>query len=91
MNKTDLVKHVAKEADVTQAVAAKAVDAVFGGISASLAAGEKVQIPGFGSFEVRERAERVGHDPRTKEEVLIPKSRAVGFRIGKALRDKVNQ
>ena len=60
-------------------------------ITESLAGGEKVQIAGFGTFEVRERGERVGRDPRTSAEIVIPASKAPAFKAGKALKESVNK
>ncbi len=89
MNKTDLVNKVtdqtgAKKKDVDMIIAAT-LDA----IGETLASGEKVQLVGFGSFEVRERAERIGRNPRTKEEILIPACKVPAFRAGKTLKDRV--
>lgn len=70
-NKTDLVNSVAELADLSKKDAAKAVEAVFETIQTSLSKGEKVQLIGFGNFEVRERAARKGRNPRTKEEIDI--------------------
>ena len=71
--------------------AENAVSAVIASITESLAGGEKVQIAGFGTFEVRERGERVGRDPRTSAEIVIPASKAPAFKAGKALKESVNK
>ncbi len=91
MNKTQLIAAVAEAASISKKDAETAVSAVIASITNSLAAGEKVQIAGFGTFEVRERGERVGRDPRTSEEITIPASKAPAFKAGRALKDSVNQ
>ena len=90
MNKRELVEAVAAEAGIGRSAAAGAVDAVLEVVSASLAAGEPVTVPGFGTFEVRERAARTGRNPRTGEAMEIAASRLPAFRAGKALREAVN-
>ena len=90
MNKKQLVEGVAKAAGIGNSAAAEAVDAVLEAVSASLAAGESVTVPGFGTFEVRERAARTGRNPRTGETIEIAASRVPAFRAGKGLRDAVN-
>ena len=82
MNKTDLINAVAEQADLTKKEAGSAVDAVFESIQNSLAKGEKVQLIGFGNFEVRERAARKGR-------IDIPASKVPAFKAGKALKDAV--
>ncbi|WP_368651964.1 HU family DNA-binding protein [Ornithinibacillus sp. 4-3] len=89
MNKTDLVNAVAEASELSKKDAGKAVDAVFQAITDSLASGEKVQIIGFGNFEVRDRAARKGRNPQTGEEIEIPASKVPAFRAGKALKDAV--
>lgn len=89
MNKTDLVNAVAEKADLSKKDAAKVVDAVFETIMDSLSNGEKVQIIGFGNFEVRERSARKGRNPQTGEEIEIPASKVPAFKAGKALKDAV--
>ena len=91
MNKTQLIAAVAEAASISKKDAETAVTAVIASITKSLAEGEKVQIAGFGTFEVRERGERVGRDPRTSEEITIPASKAPAFKAGRALKDSVNQ
>ena len=90
MNRKQLVEGVAKEAGINLSSAADAVDAVLEVVSASLAAGESVTVPGFGTFEVRERGARTGRNPQTGEAIAIAASRAPAFRAGKALREAVN-
>lgn len=91
MNKTQLIAAVAEAASISKKDAETAVSAVIASITKSLAEGEKVQIAGFGTFEVRERGERVGRDPRTSEEITIPASKAPAFKAGRALKESVNQ
>lgn len=90
MNKTELVTFVAEATGLTKKDAAKAVDAVFDGIEVSLKKGEKVQLIGFGNFEVRERAARKGRNPQTGEEIEIAASKAPAFTPGKTLKEAVN-
>ncbi|MDT0697812.1 MULTISPECIES: HU family DNA-binding protein [Staphylococcus] len=89
MNKTDLINAVAEQADLTKKEAGQAVDAVFESIQKSLAKGDKVQLIGFGNFEVRERAARKGRNPQTGKEIDIPASKVPSFKAGKALKDAV--
>src|SRR5699024_4619504 len=89
MNKTDLVNAVAEKSELSKKDAAKAVDSVFETIMDSLSKGEKVQLIGFGNFEVRERAARKGRNPQTGEEIQIPASKVPAFKAGKALKDSV--
>ena len=89
MNKTDLVNAVAEKGDLSKKDAAKAVDAVFDSVMDSLKDGEKVQIIGFGNFEVRDRSARKGRNPQTGEEIDIPASKVPAFKPGKALKDAV--
>ena len=91
MTKTDLVAYVAEKAELTKKEASKAVDAVFEAIERSLKRGEKVQLIGFGNFEVRERAARKGRNPQTGEEIEIAASKLPAFSAGKALKESVNQ
>ena len=89
MNKAELVAAVAEKTALSKKDSEKAVNAAFDTISAELAAGGKVQLVGFGSFETKERDARVGRNPRTKEEIQIPASRVPAFKAGKALKDAV--
>ncbi|QDR83339.1 HU family DNA-binding protein [Sporomusa termitida] len=90
MNKTDLVKAVAQKADMTQKDAEKAINAVFASIEEALANDDKVQIIGFGTFEVKTREERKGRNPQTGNEITIPASKNPVFKAGKGLKDTVN-
>jgi len=89
MNKTDLVNAVAEKAELSKKDAGKAVDALFESVTESLQGGEKVQIIGFGNFEVRDRSARKGRNPQTGEEIQIPASKVPAFKAGKALKDAV--
>ena len=90
MNKAELVAAVAAKTGDTKKAAEASVDAFVSAINESLKKGEKVQLVGFGSFEVRKRAARKGRNPQTKEEIKIPASKAPVFRAGKQLKDLVN-
>lgn len=89
MNKTELVSGVAEKAGITKKDAEKAVNAVFDVIGEALAQGDRIQLVGFGTFEVRERAARTGRNPRTGDEIDIPATRIPVFKPGKSLRDVV--
>lgn len=91
MNKTELIAAVAEKAEMTKADAGKAVEAIISAVTEAMAEGDKVQIANFGTFEVRERAARVGKNPRTKEEIEIPASKVPAFKAGKRLKDSVNK
>lgn len=89
MNKTELVAYVAGATELTKKEAQAAIDAVFEGISDALKKNDKVSIPGFGSFEIRERAARKGINPATREPMEIKASKSVGFKVGKQLKDSL--
>ncbi|WP_170007481.1 HU family DNA-binding protein [Bacillus fonticola] len=89
MNKTELINAVAESSDISKKEATKAVDAVFDTISKALQEGDKVQLIGFGNFEVRERAARKGRNPQTGDEIEIAASKVPAFKPGKALKDAV--
>lgn len=89
MNKTELINAVAEKSELSKKDATSAVDAVFEVITGSLQNSEKVQLIGFGNFEVRERAARKGRNPQTGEEIEIPASNVPAFKPGKALKDAV--
>jgi DNA-binding protein HU-beta len=90
LNKAELIGSVAEKAGMSKKDAEKAVNAVFASVSDALANGEKVQLVGFGTFEVRERAARTGRNPQTGEEIQIAASRVPAFRAGKVLKDSVS-
>ncbi len=89
MNKTDLINSVSEQAQLSKKDASKAVDAVFEAITGTLQSGSKVQLIGFGNFEVRERAARKGRNPQTGQEIEISASKVPAFKPGKALKDAV--
>ncbi|MFE4898097.1 HU family DNA-binding protein [Peribacillus butanolivorans] len=90
MEKTDLLNTVATQAELTKGDAKKAVDALFETISNTLAKEEKIQVVGFGTFDVRERAARTGRNPQTGEEIQIAASKVPAFKPGKELTEAVN-
>ena len=90
MNKTHLIEVVASETKLTKKAAEAAVNSALNAIANALAEGEKVQIAGFGTFEVKARGERIGRNPATKEQITIPASMHPAFSAAKALKEKVN-
>ena len=92
MNKAELVAAMAEKTGLTKKDAEGALNAVLGTVTETLEKGDKIQLIGFGTFEVRERAEREGRNPRNPEEVVkIAASKAPVFKAGKALKDAVNK
>ncbi len=91
MTKVELINAIAAEAGLTKKDADAALKATIDAITAALVKGEKVQLVGFGTFEVRARGERTGRNPRTKETITIPASKAPAFKAGKALKDAVSK
>lgn len=89
MNKAELISNVAEKTELTKKDAEKAVSAVLDTVSEALSKGDKVQLVGFGTFEIRERAARKGRNPQTGEEISIAAARVPVFKAGKALRDAV--
>ena len=89
MNKTELIASVANKTGMSKKDAEKAVAAVVDSIVEAVAANDKVQLVGFGTFEIRERAERTGRNPRTKQEITIPATKLPVFKAGKAFKDAV--
>ena len=90
MNKTDFVQAIAEKIGSSQADAGKSIDAVIAVISEALAKGDDVKLPGFGTFQVVDRAATEGRHPRTGEKITIPASKNVRFKAGKDLREAVN-
>lgn len=84
-----LIETVAEQTGLPKSQAKQAVTAVMEAISEQLAAGNRIQLSGFGSFDVRERSERQGMNPKTKEKMTIPASKAVGFRAASQLKQRV--
>lgn len=91
MNKAELINAAAEKSGLSKKDTEAAVSAAIEAITESLTQGEKVQLVGFGSFEVKSRAARVGRNPRTKETIEIPASKIPVFKAGKALKDTVSK
>ncbi len=91
MTKKELADEVAKKANLKKKDAEAAVDAMLDGITQSLKKGQKVQLVGFGTFEVRKRKARTGINPQSKEQIKIAASKAPAFRPGKALKDAISK
>ena len=91
MNKAELIAAVAAKTGDTKKGVEASVNAFVDVVTEALVKGDKVQLVGFGSFEVRKRAARKGRNPQTKEEIKIPASKAPVFKAGKALKEKVNK
>ena len=89
MNKADLIDSVADATDMSKAEAGRALDAVLNGIAGALSQGDSVALVGFGTFNVRERAARMGRNPATGATIQIAASKCVGFKAGKALKDSL--
>ena len=89
MNKTELIKNVAQNAEISQKEATVVVQTVVESITNALAAGEKVQLIGFGTFEVRERAARTGRNPQPGADMQIAASKVPAFKAGKELKEAV--
>ena len=90
MNKTDLIGVIAESVDISKAAAGRALDAVIGAITDSLAKGKPVALVGFGTFVVNKRKQRTGRNPQTGETITIPAAKVPRFKAGKNLKDKVN-
>jgi DNA-binding protein HU-beta len=90
VNKSELIDVIADKADISKASAARALEAAIEGITTALRAGDQVVLVGFGTFQVKARAERQGRNPQTGATMTIEASRVPGFKAGKALRDAVN-
>lgn len=90
MNKTDLIDKIAAKTGATKKDVGAILDAYFATVSDALAAGDSVQIIGFGTFSVKKRAARTGRNPLTKATIQIPASKHVAFAAGKGLKDKLN-
>lgn len=90
MNKMDLIAAVADETELPRTKATEAVDAVFAAISGALKKGEEVRLIGFGTFAAATRKASTGRNPRTGEEMQIPESTTVRFKVGKQLKESVN-
>ena len=91
MNKTELIAAVAESAGLSKKDTERVVNAALDTITAALCKGEKVQISGFGTFEVKDREARVGRNPHTKEAIEIPATKVPGFKASKTLKDTVSK
>lgn len=90
MNKTELVATIAEKAEISKKDAERALNAFTDTVSDALREGDKIQLVGFGTFEVSERAERTGRNPQSGETMVIPASKIPKFKAGKALKDVIN-
>ncbi len=90
MNKSELIDHIATQSDLSKAAAARALDATLEAVTRTLKKGGKVQVVGFGTFEVSKRAARTGRNPRTGEAIKIKAAKVPKFIPGKALKDALN-
>ena len=90
MNKSKLIEAIASKADLSKAQATQALEAAFSTIEESLKAGQAVTLVGFGTFSIKERAARMGRNPKTGEPIQIAASKAPGFKAGKSLKDAVS-
>jgi DNA-binding protein HU-beta len=90
MNKTELIEHIAKAADISKAAATRSLDATIGAVKVTLKKNGSVTLVGFGTFSVGKRAARVGRNPRTGEAIKIKAAKVPKFKPGKGLKDAVN-
>ena len=90
MNKAELIAKIADDAGITKTQANATLDSFVDAVTKTLKKGDKVTLVGFGTFAVKERAARIGRNPKTREEIAIPASKVPGFKAGKALKDAVN-
>jgi DNA-binding protein HU-beta len=91
MNKSELIEHIAAEADISKAAAGRALEGFLEGVKKSLKKGDPVTLVGFGTFGVSKRKARTGRNPRTGEAIKIKAAKVPSFRAGKALKDAVNK
>jgi Bacterial nucleoid DNA-binding protein len=91
VNKSELIAKMAEKSGLTKKDSEVVLKAFIESVEEALESGEKVQLVGFGTFETRERAARVGRNPRTKEEIQIPASKVPVFKVGKEFKDRVNK
>ena len=90
MNKSELIEHIAHQADISKAAAGRSLEAVIGAVKVSLKKGDSVTITGFGTFAVTKRKARTGRNPRTGNAIKIKASKVPKFRPGKGLKDALN-
>nr|WP_314263459.1 nucleoid-associated protein HU-beta [uncultured Moellerella sp.] len=91
MNKSQLIDRVAADASISKAAAGRVIDALIASITDTLKQGDDVALVGFGTFLVRDRAERTGRNPQTGKEIQIAAAKVPAFRAGKGLKDAVNE
>lgn len=91
MNKSELITSLSTKSGLTKKDAEKVLNALIETVGETLEKNEKIQLVGFGTFEVKERAEREGTNPKTREKITIPASKVPGFKAGKELKDRVNK
>ena len=91
MNKSELIEHIAQQADISKAAAGRALEAVIGGIQASLKKGDNVSLLGFGTFAVSTRAARTGRNPRTGAHVSVDQKYVPFIKTGKEMRERLNR
>ena len=90
MNKSELIDHIARQADISKAAAGRALEALIGGVKSTLKKNNSVSLVGFGTFSVSKRAARAGRNPRTGATIKIKAAKVPKFRAGKELKDSVN-
>jgi len=90
MNKTELIEHIAKHADISKAAATRALESILGAVKTTLKKNGTVSLVGFGTFSVTKRAARAGRNPRTGDAIKIKAAKVPKFRPGKALKDALN-
>ena len=90
MNKTELIEHIAKHADISKAAATRALESMIGAVKTTLKKGGSVSLVGFGTFAVGKRAARAGRNPRTGEAVQVDDKKVPFFKTDKLLRDRLN-
>ena len=90
MTKADLITKIAEKSELSKKDSEKALNAVIASVTEALTAGEKVQLTGFGTFEVRDKKEKEAINPRTKEKIVVPARKSPAFKAGKALKDAVD-
>ncbi len=90
MTKADLITKIAEKSELSKKDSEKALNAVIAAVTEALAEGDKVQLTGFGTFEVRDKKEKETINPRTKEKILVPARKSPAFKAGKALKDAVD-
>ncbi|MCI7233249.1 MAG: HU family DNA-binding protein [Oscillospiraceae bacterium] len=90
MTKADLITKIAEKSELSKKDSEKALNAVIAAVTDALVEGDKVQLTGFGTFEVRDKKEKEAINPRTKEKIIVPARKSPAFKAGKALKDAVD-